>query len=95
MVTHEKDALAKALFEAFPGIPAPGPGAWTKVWQQQAENLIGAGWRVLPPDPICGCGHATADHSNDGAQACMVQVTEQGHFCSCISVWVDEEESDD
>lgn len=34
------EAIAKALFEAFPGIPAPGPGAWSQVWRQQATALL-------------------------------------------------------
>lgn len=36
------EALARELFVAFPGIPAPGPGAWSKVWQEQAAALLAA-----------------------------------------------------
>lgn len=48
--------------------------------------LLLVGWTA---PLLCGCGHALSDHANDQTGACMVQVTDRGEFCSCISVWAE------
>lgn len=44
--------LATSLFEAFPGIPSPGPNAWARVWREQADALLASGVVVPVAGPI-------------------------------------------